>query len=54
MVTTNLTTTIRRVNDRVSIIDINGEITRHAEERLSAAFEEASNNGVQTILLNFA
>ncbi|HQE17033.1 MAG TPA: STAS domain-containing protein [Aggregatilineales bacterium] len=54
MVTTNLTTNVRKVNDKVSIIDISGEITRHAEERLSAAFEEASNNGVQTILLNFA
>lgn len=54
MVTTNLTTTVRKGSERVSIIDINGEITRHAEERLSAAFEEASENGVQTILLNFA
>ena len=53
MVTTNLTTNVRKVNDRSSIIDISGEITRHARSG-SAAFEEASNNGVQTILLNFA
>jgi anti-anti-sigma factor len=50
----NVTLTARRVNEQVSVIDIQGEITGHAENALMDAYAEASSEGVQAILLNFA
>lgn len=49
----NITTKVRRING-VSVIDIGGEVNAYAEEALSAAYAEASQNGVKAIVLNFA
>lgn len=50
MTTTSLP--VRRLNGRVSVIDINGEVTAKSEDALAAAFADAS-GGVQAVILNF-
>jgi anti-sigma B factor antagonist len=45
--------TVRKKNDQVSIIDIEGEITTFAENPLMDAYTQATGLGGQTILLNF-
>ena len=48
----NITTNVRR-NGGVSVIDIGGEVNAYAEDALSAAYADASQNGVKAIVLNF-
>jgi len=48
-----LTTSVRRVGDTLSIVDIQGEITSFSEAALTEAYSQASRGGVNTILLNF-
>ena len=50
---TNLKTIVRRVTDRVTVIDIEGEVTAFAENILMDAYTQASDNGTHTIILNF-
>jgi len=45
---------VRKPMDKVSVLDIQGEITGYAEEVLMTAYNEASQNGVKTIILNFS
>ena len=52
MPTANITTNVRRVNG-ASVIDIVGEVNAAADEALSAAFNEASQDGVKVIVMNF-
>lgn len=49
----NLTAAVRRLNG-ASIIDLAGEVTGQAEDALMAAYTEASQSGVRTIILNFS
>ena len=51
--TTQLTTTVRAVSDKVRIIDVQGDLTAQSEEMLANAYDEASNNGAKAIILNF-
>ena len=51
MTTTSLP--VRRLNRRVSAIDISGEVTAKSEDALAAAFADAS-SGVQAVILNFS
>jgi len=51
---TNLTTTVRKPNSSIGIIDIQGDVTGTAENALMDAFSEASNGSARTILLNFS
>ena len=51
---TNLTTTVRKPNSNIGIIDIQGDVTGTAENALMDAFSEASNGRARTILLNFS
>jgi anti-sigma B factor antagonist len=44
---------IRHSDDRVSIVDISGELTGAAEAALTDAYREASGPGVKAIVLNF-
>ncbi len=44
---------VRSVNPKVSIIDIQGEVTAAAENILMNAYTEASKPGVRSIVLNF-
>lgn len=45
---------VRRASPTVSVIDISGEVTAFAEPVLAEAFEEASADGVDAVVLNFA
>jgi len=49
-----MTTTlpVRRLNGRVSVIDISGEVTAKSEDALASAFSKAS-PGVHAVILNF-
>ena len=53
MVQARLEVAIREPADRVRILDLRGRITRTAEEPLTAAYQEASSGGVETVILNF-
>jgi anti-sigma B factor antagonist len=49
----NVTMNVRKANSTASIIDIQGEINAFAENALMDAYNQASNNGVKSIILNF-
>ena len=49
---TTLDVTVREPADRVRILDLQGQIGRHAKKALAAAFEDATGAGVETIILN--
>lgn len=53
MTTANLNLTVRPVNERVSTIDIEGEITGFSEGEMSRAHDEASANHPAAVILNF-
>ncbi len=44
---------VRKVSDRVSVVDVKGELTAFAEGVLMEAYGQASEGGVQGIVLNF-
>jgi anti-anti-sigma factor len=44
---------VRRAGDRVSIIDVEGELTGFAEDVLMDAYTQASGRNVRAIILNF-
>jgi len=54
MTQTNLSTEVRKPNQNVSIIDIQGDVTGFAENILVDAFSQASNGSTHAILLNFS
>jgi anti-sigma B factor antagonist len=45
---------VRRIDDAVAVLDIQGEITAASEETLGEAFAEASENGTRVVILNFS
>jgi anti-sigma B factor antagonist len=47
-----VTMDVRKVNDKVSVIDVKGELTAFAEGVLMQAYNQAS-DGVRAIVLNF-
>jgi anti-sigma B factor antagonist len=46
-----VTMDVRKVNDKVSIIDVKGELTAFAEGVLMQAYTQASDGGVRAIVL---
>ncbi|MQA99103.1 MAG: anti-sigma factor antagonist [Actinobacteria bacterium] len=46
-------TSVRRLNDQISVIDIKGEITAASESTLMDAFNEASGDATKAVILNF-
>ena len=48
-----VTMDVRKVNDKVSIIDVKGELTAFAEGVLMQAYTQASDGGIRAIVLNF-
>jgi anti-sigma B factor antagonist len=48
-----VTMDVRKVNEKVSVIDVKGELTAFAEGVLMDAYGQASAEGVRTIILNF-
>ena len=48
-----ITMEVRRVGDKVSVIDVKGELTAFAEGVLMDAYNQASDRSVRAIILNF-
>ncbi len=48
-----VTMNVRKVSDKTSIIDIQGEVTAFAENVLMDAYSQASTPSTRTIILNF-
>jgi anti-sigma B factor antagonist len=48
-----VTMDVRKVNDKVSVIDVKGELTAFAEGVLMQAYNQASDGNVRAIILNF-
>jgi anti-sigma B factor antagonist len=44
---------VRRVNDQVSVIDIQGEVNAFAENALMEAYTQASTQNARALVLNF-
>lgn len=53
MSTPNSSMTVREITPGVRAIDLSGEITAHSEDAVDAAHEEASEGGVNSVILNF-
>ena len=45
---------VRRVDDTVAVLDINGEITAFSEEALMDAYAEGAADGMKAVILNFS
>ncbi len=52
MYQTQVTMPVRKINDKVSIIDIRGEMTAAAENLLMNAYNEAGGAGIRALILN--
>lgn len=50
----NVTMEVRKLNERASVIDINGEVTGFAENALMDAYTQASSGNSDAIILNFS
>ena len=50
---TEVTISVRNINQQINAIDIGGELTSFAEDELSAAINQANTDQVSYILLNF-
>jgi anti-sigma B factor antagonist len=50
----NVVMNVRKINNTVSIIDIEGEVSAFAEDTLMEAYSEASSPTMRTIILNFS
>jgi anti-sigma B factor antagonist len=48
-----VTMDVRKVSDRVSVVDVKGELTAFAEDVLMDAYSQASGSDVRGIVLNF-
>ena len=48
-----VTMDVRKVNDKVSVIDVKGELNAFAEGVLMQAYDQASDGRVRAIVLNF-
>ena len=44
---------VRRIDEQVAVLDIEGEITAATEEALGEAFAEAAADGTKAVILNF-
>ncbi|HEY7029999.1 MAG TPA: STAS domain-containing protein [Thermomicrobiales bacterium] len=53
MVETTTTTNVRTIDERVSVIDIAGSVTRQSEPALTEAYGKASGPSTKAIVLNF-
>lgn len=50
----NISTSVRKINERAAVIDIRGEVNSSAENALMNAYTEATSQGAEDILLNFS
>jgi len=51
--TETLSTTVRRIDDGVAVLDIQGDITSASEDALGEAYAEAAEGGTRAVALNF-
>jgi anti-sigma B factor antagonist len=49
----NVVMNVRKINNTISIIDIEGDVSAFAEDTLMQAYTEASTPSTRTIILNF-
>jgi anti-sigma B factor antagonist len=54
MVQSKLVANVRRLNDKTSVIDIEGDVTGQAESALGDAYAQASAANPRCVLLNFS
>ncbi len=54
MPTANVKLSTRRASPTVSVIDVEGEVTAFAEDKMTEAYNEASKHGPKAIILNFS
>jgi len=54
MTKANVMINVRNINNTSSILDIEGEVNAYAEDELMNAYNEATDNGVNIIILNFS
>ena len=45
---------VRKVTDRICVVDIQGEVTAFAENVVMDAYTEATTSGARSIILNFS
>ena len=50
---TEVTISVRNINQQTNAIDIGGELTSFAEEELSAAISQANTDEISMIVMNF-
>ena len=50
----DVTMNVRQIDAATSVIDIQGEVTGFAEEKMMDAYRQASQNGAGNIIFNFA
>jgi anti-sigma B factor antagonist len=50
----NVSMTVRQLNDKHSCVDIHGEVNAFAENALMDAYAQATSGGAHTIILNFS
>ncbi len=50
---TEVTISVRNINQQTNAIDIGGELTSFAEEELSAAINQANTDEINIIVMNF-
>ncbi len=53
MTTPNVTMDVRKISERTSVIDINGEVTGFAENALMDAYTQASTGNTNAINIKF-
>jgi anti-sigma B factor antagonist len=49
-----LSMAVRRIDDKVAVLDIQGDITAASEEALGEAYAEAAEDGTRAVVLNFS
>ena len=54
MLNTNVTTSVRQVDGRASVITIQGDVTSQAENALMDAYTQATTQGAKAIILDFS
>jgi len=52
MAQTKIDIAVRKPADKISVLDVQGDITGYAEEPLMASYNTASSSGADTIVLN--
>ena len=45
---------VRRIDEKVAVMDIRGEVTAASEDALGEAYAEAAEGGTKAVILNFA